>query len=122
MTIVAYKGELEFCGANERDNGGRTVRFRLIRDPGEHPFAKFTRKAWQACWHDLCRRHHGGVKDASTAYSDEVMLAGWADGLPAPPSRSGCRPRSRATRSLMLAGISPEPGRALHGGFRRAGR
>lgn len=79
MTIVAYKGELEFCGASESDNGGRTVRFRLIRDPGEHPFAKFTRKRGKRAG-TIFAGAITRVKDASVAYNDEVMLAGWADG------------------------------------------
>jgi hypothetical protein len=79
MTAIAWKGEFEFCGATESDNGGRTVRFRLIKDPGEHPFAKFTRKRGKRAG-TIFAGAITRVKDASVAYSDEVMLAGWADG------------------------------------------
>jgi hypothetical protein len=79
MTNIAWKGEMEFCAAMESDNGGRTVRFRLIRDPGEHPFAKFTRKRGKRAG-TIFASAITRVKDASIAYSDEVMLAGWADG------------------------------------------
>lgn len=42
---VAYAGEVEFLKAAEDDSAGRTVRLRLIQDPGAaHPFSKFTRK------------------------------------------------------------------------------
>jgi hypothetical protein len=83
MTSIAWKGELEFCGATESDNGGRTVRFRLMRDPADmglaNPFAKFTRKRGKRAG-TIFQGAITRVKDASIAYSDEVMLAGWADG------------------------------------------
>lgn len=80
---IAWSGELEFSGANESDNGGRTVRFRLIRDPADlglaNPFATFTRRRGKRAG-TIFMAAITRVKDASMAYSDEAMLAGWADG------------------------------------------
>lgn len=42
---LAWTGEMEFVKAAEDDSAGRTVKLRLITEPGgPHPFSKFTRK------------------------------------------------------------------------------
>lgn len=80
---IAWAGEMEFCGATESDNGGRTVRFKLLRDPADldlaHPFAKFTRKRGKRAG-TIFTVAITRVSNAEVVYSDEAMLAGWADG------------------------------------------
>ncbi len=79
---IGFKGELEFMGATESDQGGRTVTFRIVRRPEEigsaHPFSLFTRRKGKRA---------GSIFEAAvvniateSTYTDELMLLGWADG------------------------------------------
>lgn len=48
LPIIAYKGGFELLDAKWDLNHGRTVKFRLMEEPGRpilmHPFAAFTRR------------------------------------------------------------------------------
>lgn len=80
---IGFKGELEFFGATESDQAGRTVAFRLVRRPEEigaaHPFSAFTRRRGKTAG-TIFEAVIVSVVGEKTVYSGELMLANWADG------------------------------------------
>ena len=83
MTIVSFKGELEFAGASEDDKVGRMVRFRIVKRPEDqglaHPFAAGRRRKAKSPG----TRFFGSfvsVESGEVVYGGETMLLGWTDG------------------------------------------
>lgn len=78
-----WAGEVEFDGASESDTGGRKVKFRILRNPGEdlNPFSKATlRRGGRAG-----TRFQVGLvpvvgNQTLPAQGHEFMLLAWADG------------------------------------------
>src|SRR5262245_53600909 len=80
---VGWKGELEFFGATEGDQSGRTVTFRIVRRPEEtgvaHPFSMFTRRRGKIAG-TIFEASIASIATGSVVYAGELMLANWADG------------------------------------------
>jgi hypothetical protein len=80
---IGFRGELEFFGATEGDQSGRTVTFRLVRRPEEvgaaHPFSIFTRRRGKTAG-SIFEVSIVSIATGLPVYAGELMLANWADG------------------------------------------